>query len=69
MVVDNINDLLKLIFTQYIEGKLVDKSGAEFDYASTAAGKIKGLFFAAQWCPYSRCASYDRHTDYISSGL
>jgi len=39
---------------KYIEGKLVDKSGAEFDYASTAAHKIKGLFFAAQWCWYSR---------------
>lgn len=41
-------------FQEIVGGKLVDKSGAEFDYASATAGKVKGLYFSAHWCPPCR---------------
>jgi len=35
-------------------GKLVDKTGAEFEYATSTAGKVKALYFSAHWCPPCR---------------
>lgn len=32
-------------------GKLVDKSGEEFDFATVSSGKVLGLYFSAHWCP------------------
>lgn len=36
------------------EGRLVDKSGAEFEFATATAGKVVGLYFSAHWCPPCR---------------